>query len=97
MVSFARSYIKRIVLDASVAVAWCFKDKTTGFTEGAGTEVLTPAIWPFEVANAFLVTERRDLARAIIESDRRMAQSPRGQPLSRLSSYDLVFKERSRQ
>lgn len=57
--------IKRMVLDASVAVAWCFEDETTGFTEGvldllsAGTEVLTPSIWPFEVANALLVAERR--------------------------------------
>ena len=57
--------IKRIVLDASVAVAWCFEDEKTGFTErvldllAAGTEVLTPAIWPFEVANALLVAERR--------------------------------------
>ncbi len=56
---------KRIVLDASVAVAWCFEDESTRFTEGvldllsAGTEVLTPAIWPFEVANALLVAERR--------------------------------------
>jgi predicted nucleic acid-binding protein len=57
--------IKRIVLDASVAVAWCFEDENTPFTEGlldllsAGTEALTPAIWPFEVANALLVAERR--------------------------------------
>jgi len=57
--------IKRIVLDASVAVAWCFEDENSPFTEGvldllsAGTEVLTPAIWPFEVANALLVAERR--------------------------------------
>ena len=57
--------IKRLVLDASVAVAWCFEDESTPFTEGvldllsAGTEVLTPAIWPFEVANALLVAERR--------------------------------------
>jgi predicted nucleic acid-binding protein len=57
--------IKRIVLDASVTVAWCFEDESTPFTEGvldllsAGTEVLTPAIWPFEVANALLVAERR--------------------------------------
>src|ERR1022692_4616796 len=56
---------KRIVLDASVAVAWCFEDEKTPFTEGvldllsAGTEVLTPAIWPFEVANALLMAERR--------------------------------------
>ena len=57
--------IKRIVLDASVAVAWCFEDESTPFTEGvldllsAGTEALAPAIWPFEVANALLVAERR--------------------------------------
>jgi predicted nucleic acid-binding protein len=56
---------KRIVLDASVAVAWCFEDEKSHFTEGvldllsAGTEVLTPAIWPFEVANALLVAEGR--------------------------------------
>lgn len=57
--------IKRIVVDASVAVAWCFEDEQSPFTEGvldllsAGTEALTPAIWPFEVANALLVAERR--------------------------------------
>jgi predicted nucleic acid-binding protein len=57
--------IRRIVLDASVAVAWCFEDERAPFTEGvldllsAGTEALTPAIWPFEVANALLVAERR--------------------------------------
>jgi predicted nucleic acid-binding protein len=57
--------IKRIVLDASVAVAWCFDDENTHFTEGildllsSGTEALAPAIWPFEVANALLVAERR--------------------------------------
>ena len=57
--------IKRMVLDASVTVAWCFEDESTAFTErvldllSAGTEVLTPAIWPFEVANALLVGERR--------------------------------------
>jgi predicted nucleic acid-binding protein len=57
--------IRRIVLDASVAVAWCFEDESTGLADGvldllsAGTEVLAPAIWPFEVANALLMAERR--------------------------------------
>jgi predicted nucleic acid-binding protein len=57
--------VKRFVLDASVAVAWCFDDESTPFTEGvldllsAGAEVLTPAIWPLEVANVLLVAERR--------------------------------------
>ena len=55
---------KRLVLDASVAVAWCFEEESTAFTEGildavtGGAEALTPAIWPFEVANALLVAER---------------------------------------
>ena len=48
-----------------MAVAWCFEDEQVPFTEGvldllsAGTEAITPAIWPFEVANALLVAERR--------------------------------------
>ena len=57
---------KRFVLDASVAVAWCFEDEATKFTEGvldllsAGAEALVPAIWPVEVANALLIAERRN-------------------------------------
>jgi len=57
--------IKRLVLDASVAVAWCFEDETTRFTENVlnlfpdGAEALVPAIWPLEVANALLIAERR--------------------------------------
>ena len=57
--------IKRVVLDASVTVAWCFEDESTTLTEAvldllsAGAEAVTPAIWPLEVANALLVAERR--------------------------------------
>lgn len=56
--------IKRFVLDASVAVAWCFEDEASKFTEdvldliAAGAEALAPSIWPLEVANALLVAER---------------------------------------
>jgi predicted nucleic acid-binding protein len=57
---------KRFVLDASVAVAWCFEDEATKFTESvldllsAGAEALVPAIWPVEVVNALLIAERRN-------------------------------------
>lgn len=57
---------KRFVLDASVAVAWCFEDEETRFTEtvldllSAGAEALVPSIWPVEVANALLIAERRN-------------------------------------
>jgi predicted nucleic acid-binding protein len=64
---------KRFVLDASVAIAWCFEDETTKFTESVlnlltdGAEAVVPAIWPLEVGNALLIAERRGrivLARA---------------------------------
>ena len=56
---------KRLVLDASVALAWCFEDERTAYSESIldmaedGSEFRVPAIWPFEVANALLVAERR--------------------------------------
>lgn len=56
---------KRFVLDASVTLAWCFADEREPFAEGvldvlvSGGEAVAPAIWPFEVANALLVGERR--------------------------------------
>jgi predicted nucleic acid-binding protein len=56
---------RRLVLDASVTLAWCFPEESTAFTEGvldllaARAEAATPAIWPFEVANALLMAERR--------------------------------------
>jgi len=55
----------RIVLDASIVMAWCFDDESTPITErlldlaSTGAEIVVPAIWPFEVANALLVAERR--------------------------------------
>ena len=53
------------MLDASGTVAWFFEDELTAFTEGvldlisAGAQAVMPAIWPFDVANALLVAERR--------------------------------------
>ena len=56
---------KRLVLDASISAAWCFPDETIPFTEelldrlATGLEAIVPSIWPFEMANALLVAERR--------------------------------------
>jgi predicted nucleic acid-binding protein len=56
--------VKQFVLDASMAVAWCFPDEATPFTEGVlrlfarGAEAITPGIWPLEVANALVLGER---------------------------------------
>jgi predicted nucleic acid-binding protein len=57
--------LRRMVVDASVAVAWCFEDESSGVADkvldrlAAGAEAFAPAIWPFEVANALLTAERR--------------------------------------
>jgi predicted nucleic acid-binding protein len=53
------------VVDNSVVMAWCFEDEASAYTEGVldrlrETQALVPAIWPLEVANVFLIAERRD-------------------------------------
>lgn len=57
---------KHLVLDASVAIAWCFEDEHSKVAEAVldlladGTEMIVPGIWPLEVANAMLMAERRE-------------------------------------
>jgi len=52
------------VVDASVAMAWCFEDESTPFTEAVLQRLTTDracaaSIWPYEVANVLLGAERR--------------------------------------
>ena len=55
----------RLVLDASIALAWCFPDEESAASEAildllsAGREAFVPVLWPLEVGNALLVAERR--------------------------------------
>ena len=56
--------MSELVLDASVALAWCFEDETTPATlkvlQILAVEVASvPAIWPIEVANVLALAERR--------------------------------------
>lgn len=57
--------MKRVVIDASIALAWVHPAQATAATDGlleevgVGTRVLVPALWAVEVANALLVLERR--------------------------------------
>ncbi len=53
-----------LVLDASVTVAWCFRDESTPETEAILDQVWShsatvPAIWKLEVANALQSAVRR--------------------------------------
>ena len=52
------------VLDASIALAWCFADEATPATDAlldrlADEEAAAPALWRLEVANALAMAERR--------------------------------------
>jgi predicted nucleic acid-binding protein len=53
-----------VVVDASLALAWCFPDETSDYADAVlvaleGWTVLVPSIWGLEIANAVLVGERR--------------------------------------
>jgi predicted nucleic acid-binding protein len=62
------------VLDASVALAWCFKDESDARAAAAldrlsSTACVAPAIWGLEVGNAVLVAERRGRLTAVEAMD----------------------------
>ncbi len=53
-----------LVIDASVALAWCFPDEASDYADAVllamrDQDVIVPAIWPIEIVNAVLVGERR--------------------------------------
>jgi predicted nucleic acid-binding protein len=47
--------LSQVVVDASIALAWCFPDETSEYADA----VLVPSVWSLEIANAILVGERR--------------------------------------
>jgi predicted nucleic acid-binding protein len=56
--------VDRIVLDGSVALAWCFQDEQNQYADAVAArfpnlEVVVPSHWHLEMGNAFLVGERR--------------------------------------
>ena len=56
--------MKPLVLDCSVAMAWCFADESNACTDAAlektsAEGAFVPSIWPLEIQNVLLVAERR--------------------------------------
>jgi len=56
--------VSRRVLDASVALARCFEDASSEYSEAVldaldSLEVLVPALWAMEVANTLLLAARK--------------------------------------
>jgi len=58
------------VVDASVALAWCFEDEASSWTDGLlerlrqGDAIVVPAHWPTEISNGLLVASRRKRIKA---------------------------------
>ncbi|MBW1810331.1 MAG: type II toxin-antitoxin system VapC family toxin [Deltaproteobacteria bacterium] len=55
---------KRIVVDNSVVMTWCFEDEASKYSDQVlesltRIEALVPSIWPLEVANVLVLAERR--------------------------------------
>jgi len=51
--------LKEVVVDASVALAWCFPDEGNEYANSVlnaleGWTIFVPAIWGLEIANALL-------------------------------------------
>ncbi len=56
--------MKPVVVDASVALAWCFPDEASSYADEVlvaleGKQILVPAVWGLEIASAILVGERQ--------------------------------------
>lgn len=55
---------KRLVIDSSISIAWCFPDEKDGYSHAVldalvDTRAIVPDLWHLEVANTLLVGERR--------------------------------------
>ena len=73
--------VSGIVIDASVALAWCFPDEPSKHAEGVllaleGRTALVPPIWSVEITNALKVGERRKRIRH--PEVRRFVELPKG-------------------
>jgi predicted nucleic acid-binding protein len=88
-----------IVIDASVALAWCFPDEASDYADDVlaaleGQTVLVPSIWSVEVTNALLVGERRKRirqpeVRQFVELLKRLSIEEDGQPFAATMSNVL--------
>lgn len=53
------------ILDCSVAVAWCFEDETSVYTESVlasltKVNAIVPKLWYIEIANVLLMAQKRE-------------------------------------
>lgn len=52
------------VLDCSIAMAWCFEDESSDYTDSIlenlnDATAVVPTIWPLEVSNVLLLSKKK--------------------------------------
>jgi predicted nucleic acid-binding protein len=57
--------LREVVVDASIALAWCFPDETSKYADAVivaleGRQILVPSVCPLEITNALLIGRRRN-------------------------------------
>jgi predicted nucleic acid-binding protein len=94
-----KEIVNGIVIDASVALAWCFPDEVSDYADGVlvaleDRTAMVPAIWSTEITNALLVGERRKRIRQpevqrFVELLKGLSILEDGQPFADTVSYIL--------
>lgn len=56
--------MNKVVVDASVALAWCFPDESSQYADGVLASldkkiILVPSLWGLELLNGIIVAERK--------------------------------------
>ena len=86
-----------LVIDSSLAAAWCFPDERTDYTNSVlkavstPLEAIAPRLWTYEIRNSVLVGIRRE--RITQQHAREFLQHLTALPIRLVdpSSYDAVF------
>ncbi len=87
----------RLVIDASVAAAWCFPDEETDYTNGVlqtlsgSVEPIAPSLWAYEIRNTLLMGVKRQ--RITKDSGQKLLIFLNALNVALLhpASYDVVF------
>ncbi len=86
-----------LVIDASLASAWCFPDEQTSFTNGtlraisSSVEAFAPRLWAYEIRNSLLMGVRRGRIDQAHAEEFLISLADLNIQLADPISYDAVF------
>jgi predicted nucleic acid-binding protein len=87
-----------LVIDASVASAWCYPDERTEYTQAvfqavsSSSETLAPDLWAYEIRNSLLMGVRRGRITPVDAEDLLVALGKLGVQLCAPVSFDPLFR-----